>query len=237
MSVANFLQSLASLRRAPAMAVRPRKGDLTRAAIVEAALGLARRDGLEALTIGVLAEQMQMSKSGVIAHFGTREELQRAVLQEYAQRFVDDVLRPAVRRPAGLPRLRAILDHWLKLLTREVEQGCLMIGGSSEYDDRPGPLRDAMTTIIGGWGEELIRAIEGARAAGHLRRNVDARQLAFEIYGVMLAFHQAARLLRAADSHKRARSALARLLRDAQPAGAVRPPLSRSPRRAARAGT
>src|SRR5690606_20510417 len=89
-------------------AARPRKGDATRAAIVEAALALARRDGLEGLTIGVLAERMRMSKSGVFAHFGSREELQLAVIREYAARFVDEVLRPAVQRPRGLPRLRAL---------------------------------------------------------------------------------------------------------------------------------
>ncbi len=106
--------------------LRPRKGELTRAAIVEAAISIARRNGLEGLTIGDLAAQMRMSKSGVFAHFGSREELQRAVLAEYVQRFVAAVLAPAVRRPRGLARLRAILENWLRLLTTEIEQGCLM---------------------------------------------------------------------------------------------------------------
>jgi AcrR family transcriptional regulator len=196
--------------------LRPRKGELTRAAIVEAALAIARRDGLEGLTIGDLAAQMQMSKSGVFAHFGSREELQRAVLAEYAARFVDAVLRPAVRKPRGLARLRAILDNWLKLLMREIEQGCLMISGSIEYDDRPGPMREAVVGIIRGWTAELLRAIEDARATGELRADVDAGQLAFEIYGLMLGFHQNARLLRAADSTRRARAGLQRLLDDAR---------------------
>jgi AcrR family transcriptional regulator len=197
--------------RAPG-AARLRKGAVTRAAIVAEALALARRDGLEGLTIGVLAERMQMSKSGVFAHFGSREELQLAVLNEYAARFIDQVLRPAVRRPRGLPRLRALLANWLALLARELEQGCLMIAGASEYDDRPGPLRDAVVAIVEGWRREILRAIEQAREEGHLRRDIDAQQLVFEIYGLMLALHQDARLLHSRDSVRRARAGLARLL-------------------------
>jgi len=215
MSVTTFLHSLMPSARLGERAARSRKGDVTRAAIVESALAIARRDGLESLTIGALADQMKMSKSGVFAHFGSREDLQLAVLKEYAVRFVDEVLRPAVRKPRGLARLQALLANWLKLLAREVEQGCLMIGGASEYDDRPGPLQDAMVAIIGGWSTELIRAIDAAKENGDLRDDIDARQLAFEIYGLMLAFHQSARLLRAGDSFKRAHAALARLLQDA----------------------
>jgi AcrR family transcriptional regulator len=192
--------------------LRPRKGDATRAAIVESALAIARRDGLEGLTIGALADAMAMSKSGVFAHFGSREDLQLAVLNEYAARFVDDVLRPAVAEPRGLPRLRTLLENWLTLLGRELEQGCLLIAGASEYDDRPGPLHDAMVRIVTGWKRELLRAIELARAEGHLDHRVDPAQLVFEIYGLMLVTHQDARLLRSKDSLKRARAALARLL-------------------------
>jgi AcrR family transcriptional regulator len=216
MSVTTFLQSLMPAARRGGSGERHRKGDVTRAAIVESALAIARREGLESLTIGALADQMKMSKSGVFAHFGSREDLQLAVLKEYAVRFVDEVMRPAVKKPRGLPRLQAMLANWLKLLAREVEQGCLMIGGASEYDDRPGPLQDAMVAIIGGWSAELIRAIDAAKESGDLRDDIDARQLAFEIYGLMLAFHQSARLLRAGDSLKRARTALARLLHDVE---------------------
>src|SRR5262245_52841251 len=191
---------------------RPRKGDTTRAAIVEEALGIARREGLEGLTIGLLADALGMSKSGVFAHFGSREDLQMAVLREYAVRFVDEVLRPAVELQRGLPRLQAMLENWLRLLARELEQGCLMIAGASEYDDRPGALRDAMVAIVAGWKQELLRAIEAAKAAGHLRARVESRQLVFEIYGLMLALHQDARLLRSSDSVKRARAGLARLI-------------------------
>lgn len=215
MPLASAISSLtAPLRHS----LRPRKGELTRAAIVEAALTIARRDGLEGLTIGLLAEQTRMSKSGVFAHFGSREELQRAVLAEYAGRFVAAVLAPAVRRPRGLARLQAILDNWLALLAKEIEQGCLMVSGSIEYDDRPGAMRDAVAEIIRGWTAELLRAIGYAKASGELRADVDAKQLAFEIYGLVLAFHQSARLLRATDSNGRARIALQRLIDDASAA-------------------
>ncbi|MCA3210772.1 MAG: TetR family transcriptional regulator [Burkholderiales bacterium] len=189
-----------------------RKGDVTRAAILEAALHIARRDGLEGLTIGALADQLRMSKSGVFAHFGSRQDLQLAVLGEYARLFLADVLAPAVREPRGLPRLRALLENWLRVLGRELEEGCLMIAGASEYDDRAGSLHDAMVHIVTGWKNELLRAIEQARDEGHLASDLDAEQLVFEIYGLMLVAHHDARLLRSRDSLKRARAGLARLL-------------------------
>jgi AcrR family transcriptional regulator len=197
-----------------ATALRPRKGEMTRAAIVEAAMSIAAREGLEGLTIGTLADRMDMSKSGVFAHFGSREDLQLAVLKEYVQRFVGQVLKPAVKKPRGLPRLEAILDRWVAFLAREITLGCIMIAGAVEYDDRPGPQRDAMVSIITGWKAELLKAIRQAVHEGHLKRDTDAHQMVFEIYGLMLAMHQDARLLRSADSAKRARTAVRRLLDD-----------------------
>jgi AcrR family transcriptional regulator len=214
MPIASTLSSIAT-------ALRPRKGDQTRAAILEAALAMASREGLEGLTIGTLADRMQMSKSGVFAHFGSREDLQLAVLSEYVRRFVDEVLRPAVKKPRGLPRLEAILDRWLGYLAREIALGCIMVAGAVEYDDRPGPQRDAMVEIITGWKAELLKAIRQAVAEGHLKRSVDAQQMAFEIYGLMLAMHQDARLLRSADSARRARVGLRRVIDNARSAPAT----------------
>jgi AcrR family transcriptional regulator len=229
MPIAAALSSLAT-------ALRPRKGDQTRAAIVDAALAMASREGLEGLTIGTLADQMQMSKSGVFAHFGSREDLQLAVLKEYVQRFVAEVLKPAVREPRGLPRLEAILDGWVAFLAREITRGCIMIAGAIEYDDRPGPQRIQMVAIITGWKAELLKAIRQAVGEGHLRPDVDANQMVFEIYGLMLAMHQDARLLRSADSARRARIGLARLIAAARPATAsVRAPIQKS--HAQRAGS
>jgi AcrR family transcriptional regulator len=232
MPIAAALSSLAT-------ALRPRKGDQTRAAIVDAALAMASREGLEGLTIGTLADQMQMSKSGVFAHFGSREDLQLAVLKEYVQRFVAEVLRPAVKKPRGLPRLEAILDRWVAFLAREITRGCIMIAGAVEYDDRPGPQRDQMVAIITGWKAELLKAIRQAVSEGHLRPDVDANQMVFEVYGLMLAMHQDARLLRSSDSARRARTGLARLIAAAGPASAIksrqsaREPRARSVRRQA----
>jgi AcrR family transcriptional regulator len=238
MSLVPALKSFALPLLSPA--ARPRKGDLTRASIVEAALAVASREGLEGLTIGSLADALAMSKSGVFAHFGSREELQLAVLKAYARRFVDDVLVVAVKQPRGLPRVRAILELWLKHLSHELTTGCILIGGAFEYDDREGPLRDAMVEIIDGWQAELVKAIRLAIDEGHIRRDVDARQIAFEIYGLMLATHQAARLLRAADAVRRGRAGVERLLAGVcTPAGkrATRKPDGRGAHRALRPRT
>ncbi len=204
--------AIAEAVASPASRGERSKGEKTRAMIVQAALEIASRDGLEGLTIGVLADQMQMSKSGVFAHFGSREDLQLAVLKEYVRRFVDEVLRPAVAKPRGLPRLEAILDRWVAFLAREMTRGCIMIAGAVEYDDRPGPLRAEMVTIITGWKRELLKAIRQSVAERHLKADADAHQMVFEIYGLMLAMHQDARLLRSADSAKRARAGLRRLI-------------------------
>jgi AcrR family transcriptional regulator len=221
-------------------ATRARKGDLTRAAILDAAMAIARRDGLEGLTIGLLAERLGMSKSGVFAHFGSREELQLAVLRGYAVHFVDRVLRPAVRTARGLPRLQAIVDGWLTLLAEELEAGCILIGGASEYDDRPGPLHDALAQIVAAWKLELVRALRQARDCGHLRPDIDCEQMVFEIYGLMLMLHQDARLLRGKDSVRRARCGLQRLIDDTRagtgstparrPAARKAAPAARAPR-------
>jgi len=195
-----------------ALAVRPRKGALTRASILEAALAIAGRDGLEGLTIGGLAEAMAMSKSGVFAHFGSREELQRAALDEYGRRFVAEVLTPALTETRGLPRLQAILARWLQRLARELDAGCIMIGGAFEYDNRTGLLHDAVRSLVSGWQQEVQKAIRMAIAASHLRRGTDPQQMMFEIYGLMLATHQSTRLLRASGAIRYARTGMQRLL-------------------------
>lgn len=234
MSLAPALKSFTRSPPSPTGA-RPRKGEATRASIVEAALAIASREGLEGLTIGGLAEALAMSKSGVFAHFGSREELQLAVLKAYVRRFVDQVLLQALSRARGVPRFAAILDLWLAHLAQELNTGCLLLGGAFEYDDREGPLRDAMVEIIDGWNNELMKAIRLSIDEGHIRRDVDARQMAFEIYGLMLATHQAARLLRTPDAMRRARAGVARLLTDScSAAGTKALATHTSPRRTTR---
>ena len=189
------------------------KGQQTKAAIVEAALGLSTQIGLEGLSIGALAEVTGMSKSGVFAHFGSREELQISVIQEYHTRFEEEVFYPAMQEPRGLPRLRALFRHWMNRTSVEIDSGCLYISGAVEFDDRPGPVRDALVYSVRSWLSALQRAIQQAREEGHLRATIDDQQLAFEIHGLILALHYEARLLHNPGSIERATIAFDSLLK------------------------
>jgi len=200
------------------------KGQQTRAAILDAALALASHIGLEGLSIGALAEVTGMSKSGVFAHFGSREGLQISVVREYHAKFEDEVFRPAMSAPRGLPRLRALFDRWVRRVSVEIDSGCIYISGAVEFDDRPGPVRDALVTMVQTWQDALERAIRAAVDAGHLRPDTDAGQLLFEIHGLILALHHDARFLRHAGAEERARTAFARLL-----AHAATPPQGSAP--------
>ncbi|MFM2448931.1 MAG: hypothetical protein RIS44_1381 [Pseudomonadota bacterium] len=171
------------------------KGRQTRAAILEAALVLASQKGLEGLSIGVLAEITQMSKSGVFAHFGSREELQISVVREYHRRFEEEVFTPAMQEARGLPRLQAMFAYWVKRVTVEIDSGCLYISGAVEFDDRPGAVRDALVTMVSTWHSALARAITQAIEQGHLRADTDPEQMLFEVHGLILALHHDARFL------------------------------------------
>jgi AcrR family transcriptional regulator len=199
----------------PADAAAPKalmKGRQTRAAIVDAALALASHIGLEGLSIGALAEVTGMSKSGVFAHFGSREELQISVVREYHLKFEEEVFRPSMAAARGLPRLRALFDRWLKRVSVEIDSGCIYISGAVEFDDRPGPVRDALVDMVNTWQQALERSIAAAVAEGHLRADTDARQLLFEIHGLILALHHDARFLRHAGAEERARAGFERVL-------------------------
>lgn len=184
------------------------KGQQTRAAILDAAVALASQIGLEGLSIGALAEVTQMSKSGVFAHFGSREELQISVIREYHARFEEEVFFPALREARGLPRLRALLERWLKRVSVELDSGCIYISGAVEFDDRPGPVRDALAAMVRSWHTALERAIRLSIAEGHLRADTDAAQMLFELHGLVLALHHDARFLKSPDAMQRARRAV-----------------------------
>ncbi len=188
------------------------KGQHTRAAILDAAVGLAAHMGLEGLSIGALAELTQMSKSGVFAHFGSREELQIAVIREYHRRFEDEVFFPAIREPRGLPRLAALFERWLRRVSIEIDSGCIYISGAVEFDDRPGPVRDALAAMVQAWHAALERALRIAVDEGHLRADTDVAQLLFEIHGLVLALHHDARFLRQSGALERARRGFARIV-------------------------
>ncbi len=196
------------------------KGRMTRQAILDCALQMAGRIGLEGLSIGVLADRMDMSKSGVFAHFGSREELQISVIRHYHAMFEHDVFYPALQQPRGLPRLHAMFERWLQQVSREVETGCIYISGAVEFDDRPGPVRDALVQMVQDWHDALQRAVQQAIEAGHLRADTPTRQLVFELHGLILALHHDARLLQIAGSLEIAQRSYARVLRSyATPAG------------------
>lgn len=166
-----------------------------------------------------------MSKSGVFAHFGSREELQISVVREYHARFDEEVFRPALAAPRGLPRLQALFDRWLKRVSVEVDSGCIYISGAVEFDDRPGPVRDALVSMVMTWQQALERAIRAAVSEGHLRTDTDAEQVLFEIHGLILAIHHDTRFLRHAGAEERARTAFRRVLEHwAAPAQAAQAP-------------
>jgi AcrR family transcriptional regulator len=188
------------------------KGQQTRAAILDAALGLASHMGLEGLSIGALADLMQMSKSGVFAHFGSREELQISVIREYHARFEEEVFFPAIREPRGLPRVQALFERWVRRVSVELDSGCIYISGAVEFDDRPGPVRDALVSMVKAWHSAMHRAITMAVQEGQLRPQTDADQMLFELHGLILALHHDARFLRSAGALDRARAGLERTL-------------------------
>ena len=188
------------------------KGQQTKAAIVDAALGLATQIGLEGLSIGALAEVMQMSKSGVFAHFGSREELQISVIREYHQRFELEVFFPSMQENRGLPRLRALFQNWMQRTSAEIDSGCLYISGAAEFDDRPGPVRDALASSVKTWLSAVHRAVVQARDEQHLSKDMDAAQMVFEIHGLILALHYEARFLKSAKSLNRAKQGFEQIL-------------------------
>lgn len=198
------------------------KGQQTRATILEAALGLASQIGLEGLSIGALAEVTHMSKSGVFAHFGSREELQISVIREYHARFEEEIFAPSMREDRGLPRLRSLFACWVKRVSVEVDSGCIYISGAVEFDDRPGPVRDALVAMVRTWHHALQRAIRLAIDVGHLRADTDPAQLLFEIHGLILALHHDARFMRNPGAVERAGRGFERIVADHLGPGAPR---------------
>lgn len=188
------------------------KGQQTKAAIVDAALRLATQVGLEGLSIGALAELMHMSKSGVFAHFGSREELQISVVHEYFHQFEQEVFYPALSVPRGLPRVQALFANWMKRVAVEIQSGCIFISGAVEFDDRPGVVRDALATSVQTWLSAMHRAVMQAQEAGHLDPRADAHQMAFEIHGLILALHYEARFLNNPGSVARANTGFEHIL-------------------------
>ncbi|MGE0550316.1 MAG: TetR/AcrR family transcriptional regulator [Kofleriaceae bacterium] len=194
------------------------KGDETRQAILARAFELASVEGVTGLSIGRLAEATGLSKSGLFAHFGSKEALEIAVVEEAGRQFIQDVMVPALREPRGEPRVRALFERWLTWGQRP--GGCFFVGASAELDDRPGPQRDALAQACKDWIDELSKAARIAISEGHFRSTLDPDQFAFELYGLMLGTHMFVRFLRDPASHERTRHAFERMIAAARPAAA-----------------
>ena len=191
----------------------PTKGEQTRAAILDEALKISSKLGLEGLTIGSLADATGMSKSGLFAHFGSREDLQLAVLEHAAQSYGERVFAPVLRIERGLPRLRALFERWLDwTLESGLPGGCIMISTAIEYDDRPGPIRDAAIANQHRGNAITAKAVRLAIEEGHLMAGTDPEQISFEMLGLVLASHNHRRLLGDKEARKRALTAFDELI-------------------------
>lgn len=189
----------------------PSKGDATRTALLGTARSIVAKTGLDALSINQLAEASGMSKSGVFAHFGSKEDLQVEILKDAARAYRHQVIDPAMALPPGRTRLVRFVELWQDWAAA-LEGGCLFIAGASEFDDRPGPVRDTLAKMQRGLRTFLIERIDEAVAAGELPAGTDAAQLAFEIFGAYLALHHDKRLLDDAEAiHRAWRAIRARL--------------------------
>jgi AcrR family transcriptional regulator len=214
-----------------------RKGELTRAAILDVALELASRDGLEGLTIGLLADKMNMSKSGVFAHFGSREDLQIEVVKLYHHHFEQEVFYPSMKEPRGLPRLQTRFARWVKRVSVEIASGCIYISGAVEYDDRPGAIREELAGMVRAWKNALRRCAVQTIEMGHLSSDTDPDQLVFEMYGLILALHHDARFLKLPGSVNRAEVGFERLIKSyqkSQPDEQAKPAARQNPKSAVR---
>ncbi|MFT7678934.1 MAG: AcrR family transcriptional regulator [Planctomycetota bacterium] len=193
------------------------KGALTRATILDAGLEVAATQGLEALAIGPLAETVGLSKSGLFAHFRSKEGLQLAVLEHARGDFVTHVLVPALAAPRGEPRIRAILEHWLEWSAPDERNGgCVFIQAAAEYDDRPGPVRELLVSIQRDWNDDLVLAAAKAKQEGHFRADLDPAQFAYDLYAVILSHQFHTRLMGDPGAPERTRCAFERLLADAK---------------------
>lgn len=189
------------------------KGETTRTAILDIALATASKIGLEALTIGELAKEAGLSKSGLFAHFASKEDLQIEVVRKAIARFVELVIAPALKKPRGEPRVRALFENWFSWSrASELPGGCLFIAASSEFDDQPGPVRDLLISSQKDWLGVLAQAARVAVEEGHFKASLDAEQFAWQLDSFVLGYHHSARLLRSKDAQKRAQNAFESLI-------------------------
>jgi AcrR family transcriptional regulator len=207
----------ATTTRAPAKARNLSKGEQTREAILTHALGLATRIGFEGLTIGRLADDLGMSKSGLFAHFRSKEALQLGILELAGARMIETVVKPALTARRGEPRVRALFENWLAWeQSPSLPGGCPFMAASFELDDRPGPVRDFVVQSLRDWMDTMAGAARIAIQEGHFRADLDTEQFAHDCQGILLAFAHASRLLRDPRARERATTAFEALVRAAR---------------------
>ncbi len=187
------------------------KGEDTKAAILRTALERASRLGFVGLSLGSLAQDTGLSKSGLFAHFGSKEDLQLQILDASAETFVDQVVAPALSKPRGLPRVRALFDGWMEW-SGDLPGGCVFLAIAVEVDDQPGPVRDRLVAYQRDWADHLAGAAAIAVTEGHFRADLDTRQFAHEFSGVYLAYHHHSRLMQDPEAEARARRAFEGLI-------------------------
>lgn len=194
-------------------ALKATKGEETRAQILSAAVEQASQGGFESLTIGTLAERTGLSKSGLFAHFGSRQDLQMAALDEAARRFTEAVFLPAMKAPRGLKRMRALFESWITWPSRGgLPGGCPIDAATREYDYRPGPMRDAVHERQALLERELAKTVQLAIDTGELRPDTDTEEVAFSLIGIVLAFYRG-KLVRGDEvAARHARAAFERLI-------------------------
>lgn len=189
------------------------KGEATREVILDKALSIATQTGLEGLTMGNLAKEVNLSKSGLFAHFQSKEQLQLDVLETAVARFIEMVVTPSLREPRGEPRVRALFDRWLEWEDAPfLPGGCPFVALASELDDRPGPIRDRLVGYQRDWLQSLATAARIAIDETHFRADLDPSQFAFNLYSIILSYHYYSRLLRDPAADQLARRAFEALL-------------------------
>jgi AcrR family transcriptional regulator len=187
------------------------KGEVTRQAVIDEAIEIAGRLGVAGLTIGTLAARLEMSKSGLYAHFRSKETLQSQVMASARERFVDEVIRPALAAPRGEPRVRTLFERWL-VTSSEGAAGCLFVSAATEFDDQPGVVRDQLVRDHWDLVDTLAQMYRAGVKDGQFREDVEPEQFAHDLHGLMLAHFHATRLLRDPAATDRTRRSFEQLL-------------------------
>ena len=187
------------------------KGKDTKNTIIETGLEMASQLGLECVTIGNLSKVMEMSKSGLFAHFQSKENLQIDILNYAAEDFRQYVILPALKTERGIPRIRDLVDRWIEWGDK-LSGGCIFVSAGMEYSDRPGKVREALLKQQEEWIDSLSRIAQSAVKAGDFRKDIDCEQFAFDLYSLLLGYHYYYKLLNDIKTKQRQQVAFERLL-------------------------